>query len=165
MACEQEMIYSDEYYDLIIDYNLIENYIFPECIQSVDARFKVGYYPRAELPPLSVVDYSYSAIPKCFCLTDYSALEVTNILFLQNQPVLDLNGEGVMIGFVDTGIEYRNPVFRNEDGSTRIAAIWDQTIPGADAMEGRREVAENENNVNGGNDRIGRNPQGFLYGT
>ena len=165
MACEQEMIYSDEYYDLIIDYNLIENYIFPECIQSVDARFKVGYYPRAELPPLSVVDYSYSAIPKCFCLTDYSALEVTNILFLQNQPVLDLNGEGVMIGFVDTGIEYRNPVFRNEDGSTRIAAIWDQTIPGADAMEERREVAENENNVNGGNDRIGRNPQGFLYGT
>ncbi len=139
MACREEMIYSDAYYDFIIDYNLIENYIFPECIQSLDTRFKIGYYPREGLPPLSMETYSYSAIPKCFCLTDYSALEVTNILFLQNQPVLDLKGEGVMIGFIDTGIDYQNPIFRNEDGSTRIAAIWDQSIPG-------------------------NNPEDFLYG-
>lgn len=142
MACDENDIYSEDYYDLIIDFNLIENYIFPDCIQSIDPRFKVGYYERAELPPLSVADYSYSAIPKCFCLTDYTALEVTNILFLQNQPVLDLKGEGVLVGFVDTGIAYQNPVFRNEDGTTRIAAIWDQTILGKD-----------------------RRPTGFLYGT
>ena len=33
-----------------------------------------------------------------------------------------------MIGFVDTGIDYTNPVFRKLDGSTRIVGIWDQTI-------------------------------------
>ena len=47
---------------------------------------------------------------------------------MQNYPTLRLMGEGVMIGFLDTGIDYRNPVFQNIDGSTRIAGLWDQTI-------------------------------------
>ena len=33
-----------------------------------------------------------------------------------------------MIGFLDTGIDYQNRVFRNLDGTTRIVGIWDQTI-------------------------------------
>lgn len=33
-----------------------------------------------------------------------------------------------MIGFLDTGIDYENPVFQNLDKTTRIAGIWDQTI-------------------------------------
>lgn len=32
-----------------------------------------------------------------------------------------------MIGFLDTGIDYENEIFRNIDGSSRITAIWDQT--------------------------------------
>src|SRR5699024_4104992 len=34
----------------------------------------------------------------------------------------------ILMGFLDTGLDYRNPVFRNLDGSTRILGIWDQTI-------------------------------------
>lgn len=34
----------------------------------------------------------------------------------------------MLVGFVDTGIEYRNPVFQNSDGTTRIVSIWDQGI-------------------------------------
>lgn len=165
MACQEEMIYSEEYYDLIIDYNLIENYIFPECLQPIDARFQVGYYPREGLPPLSVENYGYSAIPKCYCLTDYSALEVTNILFLQNQPVLDLKGAGVMVGFIDTGIDYQNDVFRNEDGSTRIAAIWDQTISGKLTISEDGDASNISENGDASNNEVGRLPQGFLYGT
>ena len=33
-----------------------------------------------------------------------------------------------MVGFIDTGIDYRNPVFCYSDGSTRIFRIWDQTV-------------------------------------
>lgn len=161
MACQEETIYSEDYYDLIIDYNLIENYIFPECMQTIDARFQIGYYNRQMLPPLSLDVYSYSAIPKCYCLTDYSALEVTNILFLQNQPVLDLKGQGVLVGFVDTGIDYTNPVFQNEDGSTRIAAIWDQTIEGV-AVETKQEQGEEQANGEQENEQY---VEGFLYGT
>lgn len=46
------------------------------------------------------------------------------------RPPLNLSGEGVLVGVIDSGIDYANPVFRKEDGSTRIRALWDQTIPG-----------------------------------
>lgn len=45
-------------------------------------------------------------------------------------PPPALSGRGVLVGIVDSGIDYENPDFRNEDGTTRIAALWDQTIPG-----------------------------------
>ena len=59
---------------------------------------------------------------------DQTALEVSGILKMQNQPVLALKGRGVLIGFIDTGIDYTNPAFRYSDGSSRIVRIWDQTI-------------------------------------
>ncbi len=45
-------------------------------------------------------------------------------------PNYNLFGEGVFVGVIDSGIDYSHPDFRNEDGTTRIAALWDQTIPG-----------------------------------
>lgn len=42
----------------------------------------------------------------------------------------NLFGEGVLVGIIDSGIDYSHPDFRNDDGTTRILAIWDQTIPG-----------------------------------
>lgn len=45
-------------------------------------------------------------------------------------PPLSLSGRGVLVGIIDSGIDYENPVFRNADGSTRIRTLWDQTISG-----------------------------------
>ncbi|WP_309449482.1 S8 family peptidase [Clostridium sp.] len=36
-----------------------------------------------------------------------------------------LTGEGVLVGFIDTGIDYTHPAFRDEDGNTRIDFIYD----------------------------------------
>lgn len=63
-------------------------------------------------------------------------LDAAGIITLQNYPTLQLMGEGIMIGFLDTGIDYTHPVFRNLDGTTRIAGIWDQTIQDGDPPEG-----------------------------
>lgn len=41
-----------------------------------------------------------------------------------------LSGKGVLVAILDSGIDYASPVFKNADGTTRIRAIWDQTIPG-----------------------------------
>ncbi|RDS81104.1 hypothetical protein DWU98_11170 [Dyella monticola] len=35
-------------------------------------------------------------------------------------------GRGVIAGFVDWGLDFAHPDFRNPDGSTRILALWDQ---------------------------------------
>lgn len=42
----------------------------------------------------------------------------------------DLNGEGVIVGIVDSGIDYTHPAFINADSGTRIITIWDQTAEG-----------------------------------
>lgn len=42
----------------------------------------------------------------------------------------DLFGEGIIVAVIDSGIDYAHPDFRNEDGSTRILDLWDQTISG-----------------------------------
>ena len=41
-----------------------------------------------------------------------------------------LYGAGVLVAIIDSGIDYANLDFRNADGTTRIYALWDQTIPG-----------------------------------
>ncbi len=43
----------------------------------------------------------------------------------------NLFGEGVLVAVIDSGIDYSHPDFISEDGTTRIAALWDQTIPGS----------------------------------
>lgn len=140
MTCEEQIL-SNDYFDFIINTELAGARI-PEgaCIQRVSSEYSVLFYPSEGLPPLNIADYIYSVIPKCFTLLDQTALEVSGISRVQNQPTLSLTGQGVLVGIMDTGIAYENPIFRYSDGSTRVEAIWDQNIPG-------------------------NPPEGFLYGT
>ncbi|WP_075718174.1 S8 family peptidase [Roseburia sp. 499] len=39
-----------------------------------------------------------------------------------------LTGKGVIVAILDSGIDYSHPDFRNADGSTRILAIYDETL-------------------------------------
>lgn len=39
-----------------------------------------------------------------------------------------LFGKDILIGVIDSGIDYTHPDFRNEDGTTRIVALWDQVL-------------------------------------
>lgn len=63
-------------------------------------------------------------------LMGQESLDNSGISWVQRQPYLDLRGAGVVIGFVDTGIDYTNPAFLYEDGTSKISAIWDQTLEG-----------------------------------
>ncbi|WP_072725101.1 S8 family serine peptidase [Tepidibacter thalassicus] len=42
----------------------------------------------------------------------------------------DLSGKGVIIGIIDSGIDYKHPFFINEDETSKILSIWDQTREG-----------------------------------
>ena len=45
-------------------------------------------------------------------------------------PPLGLTGKGVLIGIIDSGIDYRHPEFIKSDGSSKIRYLWDQTQEG-----------------------------------
>ena len=39
-----------------------------------------------------------------------------------------LLGQGVLVGVIDSGIDYSLPEFRRADGTTRIKSLWDQSL-------------------------------------
>lgn len=63
-------------------------------------------------------------------LLDSANLAAAGIVQVHQQPYLDLRGQGVLMGFVDTGIDYTQSVFRYPDGSTKIQFLYDQSAEG-----------------------------------
>ncbi len=70
---------------------------------------------------------SLSTFATVLGLLDRSNLEAAGIAAVQNQPYLNLRGEGVLLAFIDTGIDYTNTAFQYEDGTSRIQFLWDQS--------------------------------------
>lgn len=157
MTC-RDMILSEEFQDFLTYYILPEGTLEEEvssdafCLVPVSGRLWSVYFNRQNLPPLSFSRYQYRYVTELYGLADefvWSAqgqsfdpqpLNASGITELQREPLF-LTGRNVVIGFADTGIDYRNPVFRRQDGSSRILAIWDQT------------------------DQTGTAPEGFYYGS
>ena len=88
--------------------------------------FELLYIDRNEDREKPLADYPYTMVPKCYTTLDMAAIQQAGIAAVQNLPGLELSGEGVLVGIIDTGINYLDPVFRNLDGLTRIRRIWDQ---------------------------------------
>ena len=97
--------------------------------QKINAIYGVVYAPLTEVGNLNINTYSYSFIPKCYTYMDLGSLGASGITRLQEHPYLQLKGQGTAIAVIDSGIDYRNPLFQNEMGS-RILCIWDQTLEG-----------------------------------
>ncbi len=128
---ERFKIISEDYIDIIVDYNgnmkILDRY--PNAsYQIMNDRYAIVYIPQAQLSGRSIRQYGYSALPACFGLNSQKSLEASGITQLRRIPSFDLRGEGVLIGIIDTGIDYTNPVFLKPDGTSKIVAIWDQTI-------------------------------------
>ncbi|HBR32962.1 MAG: S8 family peptidase [Eubacteriales bacterium] len=69
-----------------------------------------------------------SSISLILGLLDRANIEAAGILQVQQQPFLDLRGRGVLIGIIDTGIDYTKNAFIYEDGTSKIYSIYDLTI-------------------------------------
>ena len=98
------------------------------CVNLVSQEYAIVHAPLSGVLPLSFTQHTYSAIPKLYGLQDTTALEAAGILPVFSQPNLMSTGQGVLIGLIDTGIDYTNPLFQNPDGTSRILRLWDQTI-------------------------------------
>lgn len=135
----REKILSEDYRDFIVSTPFeampLEK---PEemCEVGIDFFYQARYVSKELAEPVNLARYTYNEIPNCYTLLGTESLQQAGILQVQNYPGLELLGSGVMIGFVDTGIDYTRSVFRNLDGSTRIAGIWDQTIQEGTPPEG-----------------------------
>ncbi len=59
---------------------------------------------------------------------DINHAKSASCINLVQQGAGQLTGRGVLVAIVDSGIDYFHQDFRNEDGTSRILLLWDQTL-------------------------------------
>lgn len=139
MDC-QTMILSDNYADLLFDFILPQSLVPSDsCVLTIDNNLSLLYLPRNNAIRFPLSQYRYLYLPSLYTpvpftseisALPYSALERSGIADI-TRPPLSLSGLGTTIAVIDSGIDYTSPAFRNPDGTSRILAIWDQTVSGS----------------------------------
>ena len=141
------LIVSEETGDYIIEYNSL---YFEQiqrqdgvCISCINDTWCILYtnYPGSRNIN---IQQGYYSVPKLYGLMDTTSFDASGITATLNQPLLNVRGQGVLIGFLDTGIDYLREDFKVSDGRTRIAAVWDQTIQSVNYEEDTGEAAGTE---------------------
>ncbi len=134
-------ILSNDYADEIAGYyGTISLLSGEECYQLVNEDFAVIHNPRTEGVERDARAVSFF-MPYCFGLSQQENLEAIGVNRVRRIPGFDYRGSGIIIGFVDTGIDYTHPVFMAANGVSRVRTIWDQS------------------------NQSGTPPEGFAYGT
>ena len=126
----REIILSEEYADAFVEYNQdiegtmkIYNAV---CYQIINEKFAAIHYKLTEEELAGIVNFEI--LPRVYGPYGRDSLSEAGILPFHTQPYVPLRGNGVIIGFIDSGIDYTQPVFKYEDNTTKIISIWDQTI-------------------------------------
>lgn len=114
--------------------------VLPSIIEKYNGelRLQIGTLFSIDIPAKHV--YNFSQEPSVF-LIEFSTQEgrtmgdtmliQTNIDSIINRasPLrADYTGEGVVIGFIDSGIELNHPDFQDSTGKTRVMYVWDQGV-------------------------------------
>lgn len=100
--------------------------------QTLMDRFVLGYVTRSHYEALLRLFGTgiVSTIPIILGPLNQEILDRSGIIQLHKQPYLDLKGGNVLVGIVDTGIDYTQPPFLYPDGTSKIQYIFDQTAIG-----------------------------------
>ncbi len=127
---DRHMIISEDYADFVVEYD--NKLSFFERYQNstynlINEKYAVLHIPVTNFNNNAIQEFGYPYIPKCFGLTAFvngnaEGISAHNVYSGEN------TGNGVLIGIVDSGIDYRNPLFIMEDRTTKIELLWDQTI-------------------------------------
>jgi len=111
---------------------------------SQDLSFLTKQYPQIEVSMLlevfALVRRPPSLIPTVSALPQILYIEMPHYISFEilsgkrsscitqvTLPPLSLTGNGVLVGFVDSGIDLTHPDFQDSNGNSRVLFLWDQT--------------------------------------
>ena len=126
---------NENYADFIFNYSASVSYLeylqqlYPTSV--INDTYAIIYTPLSESTQTPLNSYVYGSIPKYYVPMDTQSMNASGITRLHNHPYIPLRGNGVAVAVIDSGIDYTNKIFRNNDGSSRISYLWDQTTCGS----------------------------------
>ncbi|PWJ49514.1 S8 family peptidase [Faecalicatena contorta] len=141
-----EKILDENYYDFIIN-NTLALQSEGESITVLNERHSMLHVPVNIFNMCDLGMYPYNRFPTLFTLLSQLSLDSSNISQIQANPSLALFGTGVLIGIIDTGVDYTHPAFKRSDNTSRIVSIWDQTIQSGYPPEGFTYGTEYDNQI------------------
>lgn len=121
---------AEQAWELIVKYsgNLDEIRQLGVRVEEMRNEYAILTVPERLIDQVSAVpQIEYVEKPKRLFFAVARAKAASCINPLQ-EPPSDLTGRGVLVAVLDSGIDYMHEDFRNPDGTTRIAALWDQTL-------------------------------------
>lgn len=99
--------------------------------EELNENYAILTLPAYRVPTLiEVPQVEFYELPKTVTFQVDQGTDLTGITRVQDSAEFNLRGEGVLVGIIDSGIDYTHPDFRNPDGTTRILYIWDQSAEG-----------------------------------
>ena len=125
------LIVSEETGDYIIEYNSL---YFEQiqrqdgvCISCINDTWCILYtnYPGSRNIN---IQQGYYSVPKLYGLMDTTSFDASGITATLNQPLLNVRGQGVLIGFLDTGIDYLREDFK-ASAKSAIGSITKASLP------------------------------------
>ncbi len=114
------------------------------AITKLDNSYAVLTLPETLVDRAASLDeIIYMEKPKRLFFAVNSAKRVSCITAVQRSggasDESSLTGAGCLVAVIDSGIDYAHPDFCHADGTTRIVALWDQTLRAEALMEARTE--------------------------
>jgi subtilisin family serine protease len=131
-----EKILDDRYYDLIISNAVVPTYNTGDNITPLNEMSSLLHLPKDQKEACDLGVNPYHLFPALFTLESTISTDLPGVKVAQEAPQMGLHGRGVIIGIVDSGIDYRHPAFMYNDKTTRIISIWDQTKEGSTPPRG-----------------------------
>ena len=135
MSTPQDIFYDPGMVALILQSESVSDAFFDhnpyiKFRKNLAGGYSIIYVQEADVEKVinNIESYPINLYPLVLGLIGTPELAAAGVLQVHRQPFLNLWGSGVLLGFIDTGIDYTQSSFRYEDGGSKIAYIWDQTI-------------------------------------
>ncbi|MDF2653995.1 MAG: hypothetical protein K0R19_469 [Bacillota bacterium] len=100
-------------------------------IEILSSNYAIATLDVNQLPAFyGFPEVEYVEIPKNLTFFLQESLRISCITQVQSPASFGLTGNGVIVGIIDSGIDFTHPDFINPDGTSRILFLWDQTVAG-----------------------------------
>lgn len=123
---------SDNTWEIIVKYNsslapLSEKYPNIVIVELLN-NYGILRVPETDVNAIAEEPFiTYIEKPKRLFFESYEGNRAACVTTLQARYPF-LTGKGILIGIIDSGIDYNHPDFINPDNTSRILELWDQTI-------------------------------------